>query len=361
MGWSSTTVARGRPLPARLATDVDEPHPVHRRGPCRSSAARALGDVALVVLKSYSGQLVVNLGISRSRVTLASTDAAATHAATRSPFQTARPRHPEPVDGEPVGEDVLRRPRAAPRARRNASTLATCMPSRSHSSCRSTTTDHARARAHDLVVAAVPRLLGQQLRVGQTGHDRRPCPPAGWPPPPPAEAGAGPPPRLVHPGHQVDAVAAQRPLVAVEPCVTPYRPPPGSGSRSPGGAAGGAGDRRAVGATTPQAAGGGTPAATRRRTPCRPLGRRHERARAAVRLAGEHMCTGGIGGVGAVVAHHEHVPSGTGPAHQLQSASSGRSSPSASRLTYPFSSIGTPLTEEPPRASHSRRCRRRHR
>ena len=45
----------------------------------------------------------------RSRVTLASTDAAAMQAATRSPFQTARPGHAEAVDREPVGQDVRRR------------------------------------------------------------------------------------------------------------------------------------------------------------------------------------------------------------------------------------------------------------
>ena len=45
----------------------------------------------------------------RSRVTLASTEPAAMQAATRSPFHTARPGTPEPVDGEPVGEHVVGR------------------------------------------------------------------------------------------------------------------------------------------------------------------------------------------------------------------------------------------------------------
>ena len=45
----------------------------------------------------------------RSRVTFASTDAAEMQAATRSPFQTARPGHAEAVDGEPVGQHVRRR------------------------------------------------------------------------------------------------------------------------------------------------------------------------------------------------------------------------------------------------------------
>ena len=44
-----------------------------------------------------------------SRVTLAMIDAAATQAATRSPFQMASPGHAEPVDPEAVGQHVRRR------------------------------------------------------------------------------------------------------------------------------------------------------------------------------------------------------------------------------------------------------------
>ena len=82
----------------------------------------------------------------RSRVTLARTDAAAMQAATRSPFQTASPGTPSPSTGKPsVSTYAGGRSRRAT-ARRSASTLATCMPSRSHSSDSITTTDQASAR-----------------------------------------------------------------------------------------------------------------------------------------------------------------------------------------------------------------------
>ena len=86
----------------------------------------------------------------RSRVTFAMTDAAEMQAATRSPFHIARPGTLEPVDGEAVGQHVRRRTSSRASARRSASTFATCMPSRSHSSGSTTTTDQASARRSDL-------------------------------------------------------------------------------------------------------------------------------------------------------------------------------------------------------------------
>ena len=68
------------------------------------------------------------------------------HAATRSPFHTASPGTPRPSTGNPsVRTYDGRVPRRAT-ARRSASRLATCIPSRSHSSESITTTDHASAR-----------------------------------------------------------------------------------------------------------------------------------------------------------------------------------------------------------------------
>ncbi len=82
----------------------------------------------------------------RSRVTLASTDAAEMHAATRSPFQIASPGTPRPSTGNPSVRTYAGGRSSSATARRSASTLATCIPSRSHSSDSMTTTDHARAR-----------------------------------------------------------------------------------------------------------------------------------------------------------------------------------------------------------------------
>ena len=82
----------------------------------------------------------------RSRVTLASTEAAAMQAATRSPFQTASPGTPSPSTGNPSVRTYAGGRSSSATARRSASTLATCMPSRSHSSCETTTTDQASAR-----------------------------------------------------------------------------------------------------------------------------------------------------------------------------------------------------------------------
>ena len=82
----------------------------------------------------------------RSRVTLASTEAAEMHAATRSPFQTASPGTPSPSTGNPSVSTYAGGTSSSATARRSASMLATCMPSASHSSLEITTTDQATAR-----------------------------------------------------------------------------------------------------------------------------------------------------------------------------------------------------------------------
>ena len=82
----------------------------------------------------------------RSRVTLASTDPAAMQAATRSPFHTARPGTPSPSTGNPSVRTYSGGTVSLATARRSASTFATCIPSRSHSSWEITTTDQDRAR-----------------------------------------------------------------------------------------------------------------------------------------------------------------------------------------------------------------------
>ena len=97
--------------------------------------------------KSYPGHFSCNSTMIRSRVTLAMTDAAAMHAATRSPFHIARPGTPRPAIGKP---SVRTYPGVSSRranARRIASTLVTCRPRRSTSSGGTMTTDHATARA----------------------------------------------------------------------------------------------------------------------------------------------------------------------------------------------------------------------
>ena len=67
-------------------------------------------------------------------------------AATRSPFQTARPGTSSPSTGKPSVRTYDGRTSNRARARRSASTFATCMPSRSHSPESTTTTDQASAR-----------------------------------------------------------------------------------------------------------------------------------------------------------------------------------------------------------------------
>ena len=82
----------------------------------------------------------------RSLVTLASTDAAATQAATRSPFQTASVGAGSPAIGKP---SVRTYDGAGSRRRtacRMARTFMTCSPQRSTSVDGTTTTDHDSAR-----------------------------------------------------------------------------------------------------------------------------------------------------------------------------------------------------------------------
>ena len=72
--------------------------------------------------------------------------AAAMQAATRSPFHIARPGTPSPSTGKPSVRTYSGGTDSFATARRNASTLATCMPSRSQSSWEMTTTDQETAR-----------------------------------------------------------------------------------------------------------------------------------------------------------------------------------------------------------------------
>ena len=97
-------------------------------------------------------------------------------AATRSPFQTARPGHLEPVDREAVGEDVGRplveqRHRPAQRldvGDVHAEPVALLGVDHHHRPGDRT--------AHDLGVDALAGLLGEQLGVGQARARCRPCP-----------------------------------------------------------------------------------------------------------------------------------------------------------------------------------------
>ena len=72
-------------------------------------------------------------------------EAAATQAATRSPFQTARPGVPSPSTANPSVSTYVGATSRRSRAIRNAITLTTCMPSASHSAGSRLTTDQATA------------------------------------------------------------------------------------------------------------------------------------------------------------------------------------------------------------------------
>src|SRR5690349_2269162 len=95
--------------------------------------------------------------MSRSRVTLASTLAAATQAATRSPFQTARPGTPSPSTGKPSVSTYSGSVVSEASARRMAERLQTCRPRAStsaggmmiteYASARTTTSAYTRSRA----------------------------------------------------------------------------------------------------------------------------------------------------------------------------------------------------------------------
>ena len=76
----------------------------------------------------------------RSRVTLASTDAAATHAAAWSPLGTASAGRPNPRTAKPSVRTYPGGAASAATARRMPSTFATCTPRRSISAGGMTTT-----------------------------------------------------------------------------------------------------------------------------------------------------------------------------------------------------------------------------
>ena len=206
---------------------VDEAHPVHRaRAVLLERGGVRGGDVALVRLEVVDRVVPCSSVMIRSRVTLASTEAAAMQAATRSPFQTASPGTSRPSTGKPSVSTYDGRTSSRASERRSASMLATCMPSRSHSSGGTTTTDQAVARFSDLVVAALARPGGEQLGVGQPGH--LPAPALG------EDRGGGDErtgarargrPRRRR--RRLQAGPAQRPLVAVEPGVAPDGQTPG--------------------------------------------------------------------------------------------------------------------------------------
>src|SRR5215217_6763363 len=83
----------------------------------------------------------------RSRVTLASTEAAATQAATRSPFHTARPGRASPGTGKPSVSTYSGAGSSVITARRSASRLVACIPRASSSSTGMDTTDQETARS----------------------------------------------------------------------------------------------------------------------------------------------------------------------------------------------------------------------
>ena len=72
-------------------------------------------------------------------------DAAATQAATRSPFHTARPGVPRPSTAKPSVSTYVGATSSRSSAIRSAITLATCIPSTSHSPGSRPTTDQATA------------------------------------------------------------------------------------------------------------------------------------------------------------------------------------------------------------------------
>ena len=87
--------------------------------------------------------------MSRSRVTLASTLAAATHAATRSPFHTARPGTPNPSTGKPSVSTYSGPVVSKASARRIADRLQTCRPRVSTSAGGTMITEYASNKYQD--------------------------------------------------------------------------------------------------------------------------------------------------------------------------------------------------------------------
>ena len=150
----------------------------------------------------------------RSRVTFATMLAAATQAATWSPFHTASPGTASPGTGNPSVSTYCGTTDSEASARRIPARLHTCRPRPSTSPGSITTTDHARAARHDLRVQPLPGGGGEQLRVGQPvdlpalarrehhGADHQ-------------RPGTRAPARLVGAGHQLEAAPLQRPLQGV--------------------------------------------------------------------------------------------------------------------------------------------------
>ena len=188
----------------------------------------------------------------RSRVTLASTDAAAMQAATRSPFQTARPGTSSPSTGNPSVSTYAGRRSSRATARRSASTLATCMPSRSHS----VGLDHhhrPRQRRGGRPGRSSARGPSRSAAWSRRAPGRsRPCPSGRITAPATSGPAQAPAAGLVDAGDRVDADPAQRALVAVEPGVAAYRRAPGQLAHAPLTGSGGVGDvRERVGTADP--------------------------------------------------------------------------------------------------------------
>ena len=115
-------------------------------GPCRWSASECSGvTYPLCSANPYSGWVSCSSHMIRSRVTFAITLAAATHAATWSPFQTANPGVPSPSTGNPSVSTYDGRTDRLASDRRSAATLHTCSPRVSTSPGGMRTAAHANA------------------------------------------------------------------------------------------------------------------------------------------------------------------------------------------------------------------------
>jgi hypothetical protein len=96
--------------------------------------------------KPYAGKRASSSVIIRSRVTFATTEAAATQAATRSPFHTASVGAGMPLMGKPSVSTYDGQGSSRLTAWRMARTFITCRPCRSTSCGGITTTERASAR-----------------------------------------------------------------------------------------------------------------------------------------------------------------------------------------------------------------------
>ena len=228
-------------------------------------------------------------------------------AATRSPFHTASPGTPRPSTGKPSvstysGGTVSLRHRPAQRLDvGDVHPEPVALLVRDH--------DHRPGDrpADDLRVGALARLLGEQLGVGQAGHDarlaRRQDRGAGDERP-----GTGAPAGLVDARDHLDAVPAQGALVAVEARVPADRRTPRQlAHRRRRYSASGTSARTLASSSVPNRSNGHR---SRNTLPTIRSSSTNSRPGHAVGLAlGAHV-HGRVGGVGAVVAHHEDVPGG---------------------------------------------------